>query len=184
MQKKFLTLFGTALTLALSSNIAFAQSPGESSGAANEIKMSAEGMEILCKRFPMNSRCGGGAAQAQPTTPTSVPETPAEGTSGRMKPRTTPEVVPAPAPVPPPGAVDTPTNTPGSSPEPGNMNTPVTPVPESLPGSVAPSGSPTEPMPDSMTTPSGKPEEAPSTEKVPVPSGDSERPTGTTPSQK
>jgi hypothetical protein len=205
MKKKFLTLFGTALTLALASNVAVAQSPsGESTSAPSDIKMSPEGMEILCKNFPMNSRCGGGAAQAQPTSPS---ETPAEGTSGRMNRRTTPEAVPAPgatdgpvtpAPVPPPGATDSP-STPTSvpAPAPGNMNIPPgTPVPGPAPDNMtppgssvptptpgatdSPSGSPTEaPAPDSMTAPgsSDKPEASPSTEKKPRSGADSTSPT-------
>jgi hypothetical protein len=68
MKGKSLTLIGAAITLALSSNFAMAQSSksplaesSESSvSAPTEIKMSLEGMKILCERFPLNSRCPNG----------------------------------------------------------------------------------------------------------------------------
>ncbi|MEO1375770.1 MAG: hypothetical protein AAFW70_15920, partial [Cyanobacteria bacterium J06635_10] len=78
MKGKFTTLIGTALTLALSSTVAVAQSTkfpdrdfqnleettetaesNESLVAAADEELSLEAMEILCKRFPLNSRCEG-----------------------------------------------------------------------------------------------------------------------------
>lgn len=76
MKGKYLTLIGTALTLALTTNAAFAESSkspvGESDSlsmnAPTEIKLSAEGMKILCERSPLNSRCPGGTALVPPTS--------------------------------------------------------------------------------------------------------------------
>ncbi|MEM9925419.1 MAG: hypothetical protein AAF915_16975 [Cyanobacteria bacterium P01_D01_bin.50] len=78
MKGKFTTLIGTALTLALSSTVAVAQSTkfpnrdfqnfeettetsesNESLVAAADEELSPEAMKILCERFPLNSRCGG-----------------------------------------------------------------------------------------------------------------------------
>ncbi|WP_414528887.1 hypothetical protein [Nodularia chucula] len=76
MKGKYLTLIGTALTLALTTNVAFAESSkspvGESDSlsmnAPTEIKLSPEGMKILCERSPLNSRCPGGTALVPPTS--------------------------------------------------------------------------------------------------------------------
>ncbi|MEO1558717.1 MAG: hypothetical protein AAFS12_03455, partial [Cyanobacteria bacterium J06632_19] len=81
MKGKFITLIGTALTLALSSTVAVAQSTkfperdfpqreeptkvsqaDDTIVAAAEEKLSPDAMEILCKRFPLNSRCSGADA--------------------------------------------------------------------------------------------------------------------------
>ena len=78
MKGKFTTLIGTALTLALSSTVAVAQSTkfpdrnfqnleenietaesNESLVAAADEELSPEAMKILCMRFPLNSRCEG-----------------------------------------------------------------------------------------------------------------------------
>ncbi|WP_040629762.1 hypothetical protein [Fortiea contorta] len=83
MMGKSLSLFGAALTLALSTNVAVAQSSqspvnessNSSADSATEIKLSPEGFKILCERSPLNSRCPGGT----PLTPaasgsTTIPE--------------------------------------------------------------------------------------------------------------
>ncbi|MDP5338917.1 MAG: hypothetical protein NWQ28_10135, partial [Nodularia sp. (in: cyanobacteria)] len=65
MLGKYLTLIGTALTLALTTNVAVAESSKSpvaesdslSINAPTEIKLSPEGMKILCERSPLNSRC-------------------------------------------------------------------------------------------------------------------------------
>jgi hypothetical protein len=84
MKGKSLTLIGTAMTLALTGNAAMAQSSesllvessDSSMGTAAEIKMSPEGMEILCQRFPLNSRCPGGIPLDRNfLSPVSSPET-------------------------------------------------------------------------------------------------------------
>lgn len=70
MLGKYLTLIGTALTLALTTNVAVAESSKSSvvesdslsMNAPTEIKLSPEGMKILCERSPLNSRCPGGTA--------------------------------------------------------------------------------------------------------------------------
>ncbi|QYX33019.1 hypothetical protein [Sphaerospermopsis torques-reginae] len=72
------------MTLALTGNAAMAQSSesllvessDSSMGTAAEIKMSPEGMEILCQRFPLNSRCPGGIPLDRNfLSPVSSPET-------------------------------------------------------------------------------------------------------------
>ncbi|MEA5595316.1 hypothetical protein VB797_13255, partial [Rivularia sp. UHCC 0363] len=100
MKGKFLSLIGTALTLALSSTVAVAQSnkfpsldpsaegttkTSESSSdgstlvAAAEEKLSPDAMEILCVRFPLNTRCEG---KSTTTENTNTPETtPSEQTT-------------------------------------------------------------------------------------------------------
>jgi hypothetical protein len=67
MKGKSLSVIGTAITLAFTSNVAMAQSSesmlaetDSSTGSPAEIKMSPEGMKILCERFPLNSRCPNG----------------------------------------------------------------------------------------------------------------------------
>jgi hypothetical protein len=84
MKGKSLTLIGTAMTLALTGNAAMAQSSeslllessDSSMGTAAEIKMSPEGMKILCQRFPLNSRCPGGIPLDKNfLSPVSSPET-------------------------------------------------------------------------------------------------------------
>ncbi|MGB7375270.1 MAG: hypothetical protein WA959_01660, partial [Rivularia sp. (in: cyanobacteria)] len=98
MKGKFLTLIGTALTLALSSTVAVAQSTkfpsrdfperqeptsisesDDSIVAAAEEKLSPDAMEILCVRFPLNSRCSGAnAATPSPEESTTEESMPAE----------------------------------------------------------------------------------------------------------
>ncbi len=82
MKGKYLTMIGTALTLALTTNVAVAESSKSpiaesdslSINAPTEIKLSPEGMKILCERSPLNSRCPEGTAVIAPTTDdTSVP---------------------------------------------------------------------------------------------------------------
>ncbi|MDJ0774254.1 MAG: hypothetical protein QNJ49_12665 [Mastigocoleus sp. MO_167.B18] len=63
MKGKLFTLFGTVLTLALAGNAAVVQAEGESKApSAEDINISAEGMEILCEKTPWNSRCEGSQA--------------------------------------------------------------------------------------------------------------------------
>lgn len=71
MKAKYLTFFGTALTLVLAGQAAIAQSPTPTT----EIELSPEGFKILCERFPLNSRCGGTNA------PASAPVAPSAGES-------------------------------------------------------------------------------------------------------
>jgi hypothetical protein len=91
MKGKSLTLIGTAITLAFTSNVAmaesstspFTESTNSSISSPTEIKMSLEGMKILCEHFPLNSRCPGGTpinANA-PTVPSAVETTPTENKS-------------------------------------------------------------------------------------------------------
>lgn len=75
MKGKFLTLVGTAITLAFTSNVAMAQSNDSSTSAPPEIKMSLEGMRILCVNFPLNSRCPGGIPLDQGFSTTPQPQT-------------------------------------------------------------------------------------------------------------
>lgn len=91
MKRKYLTLMGTALTLALTTNVATAE--------VQEIELSPQGLEILCEASPLNSRCPGGT----PVSPRSQSGSPTEA-----------ETLPTPGTTP--GAT-----TPGSSTEPGTM---------------------------------------------------------------
>ncbi|YAF94665.1 MAG: hypothetical protein AB3A66_18985 [Nodularia sp. CChRGM 3473] len=119
MKGKSLTLMGTALTLALTTNVAFAQSSKSSIADSNslstssptEIKLSPEGMKILCERSPLNSRCPGGTAVISPASGSTLPENlPSES-------NTTPESTTAPETLMVPES-DTPSN--------------LTPAPETL----------------------------------------------------
>lgn len=87
MNGKYLTLIGTALTLALTSNVALAQSsklqtaesggqPGSpSTASAGEVKLSPKvDKKKFCTDYPLNSRCQGEAAST-PKLPGSSSET-------------------------------------------------------------------------------------------------------------
>lgn len=176
MKSKFVTLIGTALTLALSSTVAVAQStkfperefpereaPTEVSEsddalvAAAEEKLSPDAMEILCVRFPLNSRCEGKAeATTSPentnTEEITPPDNTIETTPGAPLPGTTPEGEVAPseeedAPTnmtPMPGGV-TPEAAPSEDDAPTNMNQPGD---TTLPDSNSPSDTEEETTPD------------------------------------
>ncbi|MEH2194091.1 MAG: hypothetical protein V7K98_15840 [Nostoc sp.] len=130
-------MIGTALSLALTANIAVAESSkspiaqstgSESTSAPTEIKMSPQGMKILCEYFPLNSRCPGGTALT-PSAPASTPA-PAETT-----PPSAPGSTSAPAETPPG------TGTPDSAPAPGTVTPPEPGAPSNLtpaPGTVTP----------------------------------------------
>jgi len=159
MMGKSLTLIGTALFLALTTNIAGAQSSkspiaqsssDSSTSSPTEIKLSPEGKKILCEYFPLNSRCGGGTA-VTPTTPGST-TVPTETTPSQT---TTPDNTTTPENVTPSGSgtPDSTTTTPAPGVTPSESGTPsnITPAP----GSVTPSesGTPSNitPAPGSVT---------------------------------
>ncbi|WP_071190823.1 hypothetical protein [Trichormus sp. NMC-1] len=148
MKGKFLTLIGTALTLALTTNVAMAessQSPvseessSSSTNSPTEIKMSPLGMKILCERFPLNSRCSGGTAiNSTIPTGTTVPATnPAESgisPESTTVPATTPDPGNSSNLTPAPGSMILPTSdTPNSSTEPGASSPMPVPSNEILP---------------------------------------------------
>ncbi|MEA5580918.1 hypothetical protein VB620_06140 [Nodularia harveyana UHCC-0300] len=101
MKGKFLPLIGTALTLVLTTNVAFAESSkspiGESDSlsmnAPTEIKLSLEGMKILCERSPLNSRCPGGTALVPVTADPSDISVPLLDTNTTIENPTTPETL-------------------------------------------------------------------------------------------
>jgi hypothetical protein len=80
-----------------------AQSGSTSSDEApetTEVELSPEGLEILCERFPLNSRCEGGASTARdsvttpttrPTAPPTVTDEPVEETDGMGTPSYPPD---------------------------------------------------------------------------------------------
>lgn len=165
MKGKFLTLVGTALTLALTSNVAVAQSTkfliaqqsqpsSESSTSAPEIKLSPQGMEILCKYYPLNTRCAknAGATQQSPSQRSTETQTkPADAGSAnpgttRAEPRPSVTDPNAPGNVNQPGALTDP-SAPNTSPEPG-----ATPINPSTPGStrVEPGPATTDPSAPSI----------------------------------
>ncbi|MBD2102290.1 hypothetical protein [Leptolyngbya sp. FACHB-261] len=61
MRTRFLALIGTVAALVTAGGAAVAQSTAPAGG---EIQLSREGREILCQRFPLNSRCPGGSTGA------------------------------------------------------------------------------------------------------------------------
>jgi hypothetical protein len=68
MKGNSLSLVGTAIFLALATHVAMADT---SPTSPTEIKMSPEGMKILCEQFPLNSRCSGSTA-INPNAPSST----------------------------------------------------------------------------------------------------------------
>lgn len=82
MKAKYLTFFGTALTLVLAGQAAIAQSPTPTT----EIELSPEGFKILCERFPLNSRCGGVNAPSAPVTPSADDSTTTESDDTMTRP--------------------------------------------------------------------------------------------------
>lgn len=104
MKAKFLTLTGTALTLALTSNIAAAQitkfpelsqQQTETTAKTPEIKLSPEGKKILCEYFPLNSRCQGTSSNT--TTPDSTTTPAPDSTTTPSPDSTSPtQITPAP----------------------------------------------------------------------------------------
>jgi hypothetical protein len=58
MNAKYLTLFCTAFALATSSSVAVAQSSSD----PTQVKLSPPMLTLLCKEFPLNSRCNSSTA--------------------------------------------------------------------------------------------------------------------------
>jgi hypothetical protein len=116
MKGNSLSLVGTAIFLALATHVAMADT---SPTSPTEIKMSPEGMKILCEQFPLNSRCSGGTA-INPIAPssTTVPTTNPGDDNGL------------------PSSTKAPTTKPGdNNPSPGSQNVPVAPkAPKVNPG--------------------------------------------------
>ncbi|MGF1674809.1 MAG: hypothetical protein ACFCUV_14160, partial [Rivularia sp. (in: cyanobacteria)] len=173
MKSKFVTLIGTALTLALSSTVAVAQSnkfpernlpsgeattetsepsaDGSNMVAAAEEKLSPDAMEILCVRFPLNSRCEGKAeATTSPentnTEEITPPDNTIETTPGAPLPGNTPEGEAIPS-------EDAPTNI---TPMPGGVTPEAAPSEDAptnitpMPGGVTPEATPSEDAPTNM----------------------------------
>jgi hypothetical protein len=169
MKGKYFTLIGTALTLALSSNIAVAQSTKfpelqadkETRISSQDKELTPDVIEILCKKSPLNSRCPGGTAVK-----------PVSGDSGTGAPAVNPpesETQVAPPPEVPTSAPEAtpPASAPEVTPAPDSGTTPMTPP--------AGTGSPEKitPAPDSGTTPMTPPAGTGSPEKItPVPGTD------------
>lgn len=96
MNGKYLTLIGTALTLALTSNVALAQSSkfetaqsggqsgGQSTSSPGEVKLSPRvDKKKFCTDFPLNSRCQGEAASTPSSSGSSsdTQKQPADGST-------------------------------------------------------------------------------------------------------
>ncbi len=103
MKGKSLTVIGAAISLAFSGNVAaMAQSNDTYTSAPTEIKMSPEGMKILCQHFPLNSRCPGGIPLDRGfLTPTPTPTTHLDATTVPVLPTqshvdNSPQLTPAP----------------------------------------------------------------------------------------
>ena len=202
MKGKFLTLIGTALTLALSSTVTVAQSTkfperdfpereeptsiSESDDnlvAAAEEELSPDAMKILCVRFPLNSRCSGANAvtpssedteESMPSEDSISPDNNIETTPGAPFPGTdTEELTPAPD-APLPGTVPE-----GEfAPAPDDVPTNITPMPGTTPeGELTPSedDAPTNitPMPGSITPDSDSPSNMDKPGETTLPDSDS-----------
>ncbi|OKH23604.1 hypothetical protein [Chroogloeocystis siderophila] len=155
MKIRYIGLFGTALTLALSSN-AVAQ---EATTQTPEIELSPQGLEILCERFPLNSRCEGGTPLTGPAPTGTTPDATTPVTPGGTTPLdpTAPPVTPLPGPdgtmtpdtmTPPAGPTDGTTLPPESPTGGGTRVAPESPI-------NAPDATTPVPGTDSTTTPDG-----------------------------
>jgi len=186
MKGKYLTLIGTALTLALTSNVAHAQASkfrvqqlNESAGQpvqastgeaisqataqpAPEHKLRSDVLKILCQDFPLNSRCQGSAASSSTsdTKPSDTKKNP-DSTPGNAT----------------PGQAPSETGTPGSRKGAPPDSAPLSPTPGSGTQKITPdSGSQLTPpsdssTPGSTTTPStGSPTQVPGTGSGTTPS--------------
>ncbi|AFZ29711.1 hypothetical protein Glo7428_1138 [Gloeocapsa sp. PCC 7428] len=164
MKIRYVGLFGTALTLALSSN-ALAQEP---TTQTPEIELSPQGLEILCERFPLNSRCEGGTPLTGPaptgtTTPDATTPTTPDATTPTTPGGTTPldPTAPPVTPLPGPDGTITPdTTTPPAGPTDGTTLPPESPTgggTRVAPESPINAPDATTPVPgtDSTTTPDG-----------------------------
>ncbi|NMG18078.1 hypothetical protein [Brasilonema bromeliae] len=140
MNGKYLTLIGAALTLALTSNVAVAESAkfligqssgGSSSGSSGEIKLSPRvNKKKFCNDYPLNSRCQeGSASTSSPSdSSTETKKKPSKSTPGGTA---TPGLAPA-----DPGTTNTPGGTNEIAPPPaGNPANPGTTTPSGSPGS-------------------------------------------------
>ncbi|AFZ02229.1 hypothetical protein [Calothrix sp. PCC 6303] len=158
MKGKYFTLIGTALTLALSSNIAVAQSTKfpelqvskETKSSPQEKELAPDVMEILCKNFPLNSRCPGGTAVTPVSGDSSTPTVAPSDSGTQIAP---PPEAPAPEAVPPSSAPEVPTTpdsgvAPMTPPEGTASPEKITP----LPSTGTPDGS-TSPAPEVSPTP-------------------------------
>ena len=102
MKIKYLVLIGTGLTLAAASGVAIAQS-SDTGGKNNpsDIKLSPAAQTILCKQFPLNSRCADNAGKPGSGASGSTPS-PSPAPSGSEAPSPAPsggsEMSPSPAP--------------------------------------------------------------------------------------
>lgn len=151
MNGKYLTLIGTALTLALTSNVALAQSSkfetaqsggqsgGQSTSSPGEVKLSPRvDKKKFCTDFPLNSRCQGEAA--------STPSSSGSSSETQKKPADGSTAVPGSAPNDP-GTLNTPSGTTDLPPAPaGNPTVPGSGTQQqTLPGGTG----------DTQTSPSG-----------------------------
>lgn len=139
MKGKLFTLFGTVLTLALAGNVAVVQAEGESKAAsAEDINISAEGMEILCEKTPWNSRCEGSQATTgdADTEKITVPADTTDTTDTTESDVTTPDPTNINPVTPVPGTTDPDTVTPDPTVAPDSTN--INPTPESTPDAATP----------------------------------------------
>ncbi len=122
MRMKYLTLIGTALTLVVTGQVAVAESSSTNNPA--DIKLSPAAKTILCKQFPLNSRCADSAAK---------PDAKTTGGSSAKPDSDDSKTVPAPG--------GSGSNAPGQS---GGQNLPVapgTPITPGTPGKTPSDGS-------------------------------------------
>lgn len=157
MQKTNKLILGLSMSmtvLGLASGIGVAQtsSPSTTEAPAAPEKLSPKAMEILCERFPLNSRCPQGGGTASGAGATTAPTDPAGATTPDPAGSTTPSAAPA-DPAAPGGSAD-PAAPSGGSAVPSDPAAPsgggATPSDPAAP--TAPSGggmtAPTTPTPD------------------------------------
>ena len=125
MKAKYLIFIGTALALATTSSFAVAQS----GGTGTQIKLSPQNTQLLCKEFPLNSRCTGSGTKpsVSPSSTMTEPSPSVSPPSTMTEPSTSPSSTTT---EPSPGASPSSTTTaPGTrrhnSTEPGTTTPPI-----------------------------------------------------------
>ena len=82
MKAKYLTFISTVLALAATSSVVKAQS------SSTQFKLSPQGTQLLCKEFPLNSRCTGSGTEpsASPSSTTAEPSASPSSTTAEPSP--------------------------------------------------------------------------------------------------
>jgi len=119
MKVKYLTLFCTALALATSSNAA-----AQSNSDPTQVKLSPPMLTLLCKEFPLNSRCNSSTSSGT-SAPSSITQPNPSPSSSSTEPNTTPSNTTQPSTSAPNNTTGPGTNSPNNTSGPGTTNPPV-----------------------------------------------------------